>query len=157
MLFLAPLMRIVLQKVSQASVEVDGKPVAQIGPGYVLLIGILKGDTQEYGAWLAKKIASLRLFPREDGKINDRNILEAEGSVLSISQFTLAGEVSKGNRPDYTTAEEPGKARALYESFCQELRSAGIKNVATGIFGATMRVNLLNDGPVTLVLDRASQ
>lgn len=146
-------MRILLQKVTQASVSVDGKPVGEIGRGYLLFLGILKDDTDAQADWLSEKILGLRLFEGEDGKINDRSIADINGEVLIVSQFTLAGDVSKGNRPDYTEAAERGEAQRLYGYFIDRMRQAGL-SVATGEFGAMMEVSLMNDGPVTLVIDR---
>lgn len=156
------IMRIVLQKVSSASVSVDGKMIGAIEAGYVLFVGVLKGDTAEQADRLAEKIVKLRLFDGEIGaaeeltptrKINDRSLLDVHGGALVISQFTLAGETKKGNRPDYTAAESPAEANELYERFIETLRRAGVEKVETGSFGAHMDVSLVNDGPVTLLLD----
>jgi D-tyrosyl-tRNA(Tyr) deacylase len=158
-------MRLLLQKVSQASVSVDGQDIASIGKGYLLFLGIMNGDTREQAEWLCKKVAKLRLWDSSDGPpdlsgivragtINDRSLLEVGGSVLVVSQFTLAGSTEKGNRPDYTSAARPEIAEPLYETFVASLRLAGIKDVRTGRFGAMMEVALINDGPVTLMLER---
>jgi D-aminoacyl-tRNA deacylase len=147
-------MRIVLQRVTSASVSVDKETVGSINRGFMLLLGVMEGDTEEQAMWLAEKITKLRLFDGEDGKINDRSILDIGGEILVISQFTLAGRTEKGNRPDYTKAAKPEAAEPLYEKFIDILRSLGIKNVAGGRFGAHMAVNLTNDGPVTLVLEK---
>lgn len=147
-------MRLLLQRVSQASVSVDGKVIGQIGRGYLLFLGVMKGDTEAQALWLSEKVSKLRLFDGDDGTINDRSVVDIAGEVLVVSQFTLAGRTEKGNRPDYTRAEEPGRARELYEFFVERLRALGIKNVATGEFGACMQVSLINDGPVTLLLER---
>lgn len=149
-----PAMRALLQKVTSASVSVEGRAVGSIGQGYLLFLGVMKGDTEGQGQWLAEKISKLRLFDGEDGKINDRSIIDAGGSALVISQFTLAGTADKGNRPDYTGAEAPDRAKMLYERFVVALREAGIAQVETGEFGAHMHVSLINDGPVTLILER---
>jgi D-aminoacyl-tRNA deacylase len=146
-------MRIILQRVSSASVSVDGAVIGSIGRGYLLFLGVMKGDTEVKGRWLAEKISKLRLFDAEDGKINDRSIVDIAGSALVVSQFTLAGTADKGNRPDYTGAETPDVARILYEQFVRALREAGVARVETGEFGAHMHVTLVNDGPVTLLLD----
>jgi D-aminoacyl-tRNA deacylase len=147
-----PDMRALLQKVSSASVSVDGEVIGSIGHGYLLFIGVLKGDTEKEADALAAKIVKLRLFDNTDGKINDLSLLDAAGEVLVVSQFTLAGSTEKGNRPDYTGAAAPDVARILYERFIAALRDAGVKSVETGEFGAHMQVSLVNDGPVTLVL-----
>ncbi len=147
-------MRILLQRVQEASVTAEGETVGSIGRGYLLFVGILDGDTDEQGAWLAQKIAKLRLFDGSDGTINDRSLLDIGGGALVISQFTLAGRTDKGNRPDYTRAAPPEYAKTLYESFVAHLRAQGIGNVDTGRFGAHMQVQLVNDGPVTLLLER---
>lgn len=147
-------MRIVLQKVVSASVSVDDSVIGSVGPGYVLLLGVMKGDTQTQARELAEKVTKLRLFEGEDGKINDRSILDVDGAILVVSQFTLAGRTEKGNRPDYTQAMEPQKANELYERFIGMLKELGVQTVASGSFGAYMQVELVNDGPVTLLLER---
>lgn len=146
-------MRILLQRVSSASVTIEGRVVGSIGRGYLLFLGVVKGDTEEQGKKLAEKISTLRLFDGPEGKINDLNVEEIGGSVLVVSQFTLAGNTEKGNRPDYTGAEAPDMARILYDRFIGALREAGIRHVETGEFGAHMQVSLVNDGPVTLLLE----
>lgn len=147
-------MRVLLQKVASASVSVDGAVIASIGRGYLLFLGVMKGDTDEQCDWLAKKVSAVRLFDGEDGTINDRSLLDGAGSVLVVSQFTLAGRTEKGNRPDYTGAEVPDMARILYIRFIEELRAVGVAHVEAGTFGAHMQVTLVNDGPVTLLLER---
>lgn len=149
-------MRILLQKVSRASVSVEDEVLGSIGKGYVLLVGIMDGDIPKETEDMVKKIAKLRLFEGPDGKINDLNILEVGGEVLVVSQFTLAGKTEKGNRPDYTAAAKPDSAIPLYERFVSGLLEVGIRNVQTGRFGAHMDVELVNDGPVTLMLESAS-
>jgi D-aminoacyl-tRNA deacylase len=146
-------MRILLQKVSSASVSVDGTVIGAIQQGYLLFVGVMKGDTKEMGQRLAEKISKLRLFDGEGQKINDRSLIDVGGSVLVISQFTLAGRTDKGNRPDYTGAEAPDMARILYEHFMESMRAVGVKEVESGEFGAHMEVSLVNDGPVTLLLE----
>lgn len=146
-------MRILLQKVTAASVSVDGKTIGEIGRGYLLFLGILQNDNEAQADWLAEKVLGLRLFDGENGKINDRSIKDIGGDILIVSQFTLAGDVSKGNRPDYTAAAERSEAKRLYDYAVDRLKQSGLK-VVTGEFGADMRVSLVNDGPVTLVLDR---
>jgi D-tyrosyl-tRNA(Tyr) deacylase len=148
-------MRVVLQRVTRASVRVDEQIVGAIGRGVVLLVGITHTDTREQADWLAKKIAGLRIFPALDGPSGfDRSLLDlgAEGGVLCISQFTLYGETKKGRRPDFVQAAKPEVAAPLIEYFVAQLRQQGLR-VETGVFGADMQVDLVNDGPVTLALD----
>lgn len=147
-------MRIILQKVTDASVSVDEETVGSIGSGYLLFLGILQGDTSAQAELLAEKIVKLRLFDGADGKINDRSILDVKGEILVVSQFTLAGRTEKGNRPDYTQAASPDDAEKLYEYFIRKLKELGVETVASGAFGAYMDVALRNDGPVTLILER---
>lgn len=145
-------MRIVLQRCSKAEVAVAGQVVGRLlGPGFVLLVGIAKTDTDEDGAYLAEKIRGLRVFADGDGKMN-HSIVDVGGGVLSISQFTLYGDVRKGRRPNYLDAAPPNLAQPLYEAFNAALRARGL-HVQTGIFGAMMEVTLSNDGPVTILLD----
>jgi D-aminoacyl-tRNA deacylase len=148
--------RIVLQKVSSAAVSVDESVIGSIGEGYLLFLGVMEGDTDEQAQQLAEKIIKLRLFDGEDGKINDKSILDIGGGILVISQFTLAGKTEKGSRPDYTAAMEPAEAKRLYERFIDILSELGVQTVASGSFGAHMDVELVNDGPVTLILEKAS-
>lgn len=145
-------MRVVLQRVSQASVTVDGEVVGRIGCGYCLLVGFTHADGEAEVSWMAEKIAGLRLFPDDEGKMN-RDLREAGGAFLVVSQFTLYGDVVKGRRPSFNDAARPEQAIPLYESFCSRLAALGFE-VETGRFGATMDVGISNDGPVTLVLDR---
>jgi D-aminoacyl-tRNA deacylase len=147
-------MRALLQRVTSASVSVGGSVAGSIGQGYLLFLGVMKGDTQSQALALADKISKLRLFDGHDGKINDRSLIDIAGSALVVSQFTLAGQTDKGNRPDYTGAEAPDMARILYTQFADALREAGVAHVETGVFGADMQVALVNDGPVTLLLER---
>lgn len=149
-------MRIVLQRVANASVTVDGKTVGSIGCGYLILLCAMQGDTEAEADWLTEKVSGLRLFDGPDGKINDQSVLDIGGEALVVSQFTLAGDVRKGRRPDYTQAASPAEGERLYTYFVQKLRSLGISRVETGIFGSHMQVALTNDGPVTLLLERAS-
>lgn len=144
-------MKVVLQRSKKASVTVDGQITGAIDSGYVLLVGITHSDTQADAAYAAKKIAGLRLFEDEDGKMN-RSIEEAGGSVLSISQFTLYGDVKKGRRPSFVEAARPEQAEPLWLKFNEELISHGLQ-VETGVFGAMMDVQLVNDGPVTIIVD----
>ncbi|MFC4711902.1 D-aminoacyl-tRNA deacylase [Planococcus dechangensis] len=144
-------MKVVLQRSKKASVSVDGEITGAIDSGYVLLVGITHNDTEADAVYAAKKIAGLRLFEDEDGKMN-RSIDETEGGVLSISQFTLYGDVKKGRRPSFVAAARPDQAEPLWLKFNDELRSHGL-TVETGVFGAMMDVQLVNDGPVTIVIE----
>lgn len=150
-------MKIVLQKVSSASVSVERELVGAIDSGYLLLVGVQAGDTEKEATWLAQKIANVRLFPGENGKINDQNIIQVGGGVLVVSQFTLLGSLKGGNRPEYTAAATPAEAAALIEFFAERLASEGVPLVERGRFGAHMTVTLVNDGPVTLLLERAPE
>jgi len=144
-------MKVVLQRSKAASVTVDGTVTGAIDHGYVLLVGITHEDTQEEVAYLAKKVANLRLWEDADGKMN-HSILEHGGAILSVSQFTLYGDAKKGNRPSFINAARPEAAEPLWEAFNQALREQGL-HVETGIFGAMMDVALINDGPVTILLE----
>lgn len=144
-------MRVILQRSKQASVTVDGERVGAIDSGFVLLVGITHGDTEQDAAYVAKKIAGLRLFEDGAGKMN-LSIEEAGGSILSISQFTLYGDVRKGRRPSFTEAARPEAAEPLWLKFNEELRACGLI-VETGVFGAMMDVELINDGPVTMIVE----
>jgi D-aminoacyl-tRNA deacylase len=144
-------LRAVVQRVSQASVTVGGEVVSQIGPGSLVLLGVAAGDTPVASERLAGKVARLRIFENEDGRF-DRSLLEVWGEALVVSQFTLLADTRKGNRPSFTTAAGPDLAEPLYERFCSALEGAGVR-VARGVFGARMEVSLVNDGPVTIVLD----
>jgi D-tyrosyl-tRNA(Tyr) deacylase len=145
-------MKAVIQRVLESSVAVDGKVVGQSGKGYMILLGVMKGDTEKHADLLARKVSSLRVFEDENGKMN-LSILDVDGEILAISQFTLCADCKKGNRPSFTPSEEPEKANALYEVFCAKLREYGVKRVDKGIFGADMKVSLVNDGPVTICFD----
>ena len=144
-------MKVVIQRSKQASVTVDGNVTGAIDKGYVLLVGITHTDTAEDIAYCAKKVAELRLFEDEDGKMN-RSILEVGGDILSVSQFTLYGETKKGRRPSFTGAARPEQAKPMWDAFNELLRQFGLR-VETGIFGAMMDVALINDGPVTIIID----
>ncbi|WP_305041829.1 D-aminoacyl-tRNA deacylase [Geoalkalibacter sp.] len=144
-------MRAVVQRVAEARVEVDGQVVGAIGRGLLVLLGVGEGDGAEDLAYLADKIAGLRIFEDEQGKMN-LSVTEVGGAVLVVSQFTLYGDCRKGRRPSFTPAAAPETANRLYEEFVARLRIAGLE-VATGVFQAHMGVHLLNDGPVTLLLD----
>lgn len=144
-------MKVLLQRVTQAKVEVAQKVTGQIDQGLLLFVGFADGDTAEQVAALAKKVVHLRVFADEAQKMN-LSLLDIGGSVLSISQFTLYGDCRKGRRPNFTQAAKPDKAQELYEAFNQQLGMYGVE-VATGIFGADMQVSLNNDGPVTFLLE----
>jgi D-tyrosyl-tRNA(Tyr) deacylase len=144
-------MRAVIQRVSRAEVRVEGDVTGSIGKGYLILLGVEDGDDPGDLAYLRDKILQVRIWPDEAGKMN-RNLLEANGAALVVSQFTLLGDCRKGRRPSFDRAAAPAQARALYEQMIEALRAAGL-TVASGIFGADMKVELVNDGPVTLLLD----
>ncbi|MCS7255736.1 MAG: D-aminoacyl-tRNA deacylase [Thermomicrobium sp.] len=146
-------MRVLLQRVSRASVTVDGQVVGAIGPGLLLLVGVRRGDDQATAEWMAQKVANLRIFEDEAGKMN-RSVLEVGGSALVVSQFTLYADVRKGRRPSFIEAAPPEEARPLVDAFAAALRRLGLP-VETGVFGAHMDVELVNDGPVTIWLDSA--
>lgn len=144
-------MRIVVQRVKEASVTVDGHMLNQIGKGYLLLVGLKKGDTDDDLRYMAQKIRKLRIFSDNEGKMN-LNILQVDGEVLSISQFTLYGDVKKQNRPGFTEALPYEKAQMMYQQFNQYLKAEGLI-VKDGKFGGDMSISLINDGPVTLILN----
>jgi D-tyrosyl-tRNA(Tyr) deacylase len=145
-------MKVVLQRVSRASVSVDGAIVGSIGVGYAVLVGFTHGDGVAQVQWMADKVVGLRLFQDDEGKMN-LDLAEVGGSILVVSQFTLYGNARKGRRPSFIDAAAPDEATALYEQFVDALRASGV-HVETGSFGAMMDVELVNDGPVTLILDR---
>lgn len=147
-------MRVLLQRVSRGSVTVDRATIGEIEAGYVLLTGITEGDSEALVVKMAAKVAALRLFPNEEGKF-DRSLRDVGGGALVISQFTLYGEMRKGRRPSFSRAAAPALAEPLVARFAQALREAGVERVETGEFGASMQVDLCNDGPVTLMLDSA--
>ena len=144
-------MRAVVQRVSRASVSVDGAIVGATGPGLLVLLGVALRDGDAEVAWMAEKVATLRIFADHDGKMN-RSVLDVGGGALVVSQFTLYGDVRKGRRPSFVQAAPPGTAEPLYGRFCAALAGLGVA-VARGVFGADMAVHLVNDGPVTLVID----
>ena len=144
-------MRLVIQRVLESSVAVDGKIVGQIGKGFMVLCGVEDGDTQADLRYCIDKTANLRIFEDDAGKMN-RSILDIGGEILAVSQFTLHGDARHGRRPSFSTAARPELAVPMYEGYCQGLRDLGIR-VETGIFQADMKVSLINDGPVTLLLD----
>ena len=144
-------MRVLLQRVTQASVAVADETIAEIGPGLLAFVGVFKGDTAEDAQRLATKGCELRIFGDDDGKMN-RSIIDAGGAILAVSQFTLAADCTRGRRPSFDPAAPPEEASALYESFCAMCREEGVE-VRQGTFAAHMRVALVNDGPVTILLD----
>jgi D-tyrosyl-tRNA(Tyr) deacylase len=145
-------MKILVQKVLSASVTVENKVVSQIGSGYLLFVGVEKGDNASQADYLAKKIANFRIFTDDNDKMN-LSIQDVGGEILAVSQFTLAADLSRGNRPGFDTAAAPQEAELLYEYFVQKLRENGLK-VQTGIFQADMKVALVNDGPCTFILQK---
>jgi D-tyrosyl-tRNA(Tyr) deacylase len=145
-------MRTVIQRVSQASVRVDGKTIGAIGQGVALLVGVTHGDTEEQAEWLARKVVSMRIFEDSEGKMN-ASLLDIDGAALVVSQFTLYADTRRGRRPGFTDAALPEVAEPLVEHFAQALRDHGVP-VDTGIFGANMLVEIHNDGPVTILLER---
>lgn len=145
-------MKAVIQRVLNASVTVDNQIVGSCNQGYMILFGAVEGDTTEDIDILAQKTVNLRIFCDENDKMN-KSILEIDGEILVISQFTLAADVKKGNRPSFIKALEPTLADKYYSIFCEKLKELGVKKVAKGIFGADMKVSLINDGPVTILYD----
>lgn len=145
-------MKAVIQRVSQAGVTIDHKKVAQIETGLMILLGIVEDDTQEDINWLSKKIANLRIFPDSGGVMN-KSILDVSGKAIVVSQFTLHASTKKGNRPSYIYAAKPDVAIPLYHSFIDSLEKELGDSVQTGEFGADMKVDLINDGPVTIIID----
>ncbi len=145
-------MKAVIQRVLKSSVSVDGRVVGSSDKGYMILVGVTKGDTEKHADLLAKKTAALRVFEDDAGKMN-LSVLDIGGDILAISQFTLCADCKKGNRPSFTPSEEPVRANELYELYCQKLSEYGVKRVEKGVFGADMKVELINDGPVTICFD----
>lgn len=148
-------MRAVIQRVSSASVTVDGNVVGQIGVGFLVLLGVRRGDTRDDAAYLARKIAKLRVFNDAAGKIN-LSLLEVDGAVLAVSQFTLYADTRGGNRPSFIEAAAPDDGKRLFETFCELLRDESIE-VQQGIFQTDMKVALVNDGPVTIIVDSSER
>ena len=142
-------MKAVIQRVVESSVSVDGKVVGSPGKGYMILVGVCKGDTEKHADLLARK---MRVFEDENGKMN-LSVLDIDGEILAISQFTLCADCKKGNRPSFTPSEEPARANELYALYCEKLKEYGVKSVEKGVFGADMKVSLINDGPVTICFD----
>lgn len=145
-------MKAVIQRVKHAQVSVDGETVGKVGEGYMILVGVQAGDTDADAEILARKTANLRVFTDEDDKMN-RSVLDVDGEILAISQFTLCADVKKGNRPSFIGAAEPCEADRLYNLYCDELLKNGVRKVEKGVFGAHMEVELLNNGPVTILYD----
>lgn len=145
-------MRIVIQRVSRASVSIDGSRRSGIGRGLMVLVGVENGDTEADARWLAAKTAALRIFPDEAGVMN-RSVVDCDGQILAVSQFTLTASTRKGNRPSYIRAAGHDLAVPLYELYCAELEQHTGQPTARGVFGADMQVELINDGPVTIIID----
>lgn len=144
-------MRVVLQRVKHAQVDIEGKTVGRIEQGLLLLVGIKTGDTEDDIQYAADKISGLRIFEDNGGKMN-RSVIDADGAILSVSQFTLYGDTSKGRRPSFIEAARPEIAEPLYQVFNEKLRAHGL-HVETGVFGADMAVSLVNEGPVTIIVE----
>ena len=145
-------MKAVIQRVSKASVTVDGEIISEIGKGYLILLGVMDDDNESDAEVIARKTSTLRVFEDEDGKMN-LDVQKVEGEILAVSQFTLCADVKKGNRPSFAHSAHPDRANELYEYFCDKLLENGVKSVKKGVFGADMKVELLNDGPVTILYD----
>jgi D-tyrosyl-tRNA(Tyr) deacylase len=145
--------RVVLQRVKDASVTVGGERVSEIGAGLLLLVGVAVGDGEAEADWLAQKISGLRIFNDGDAKVN-LSVRDVEGEILAVSQFTLLADTRKGKRPSFVGAAPPQEAERLFDYFCERLREVGAGPVKTGVFGAMMDVTLVNDGPVTIILER---
>lgn len=144
-------MKALVQRVSSSTVSVNGKVCGTIGRGLLVFLGVMKGDTDRDIDYLSRKVAGLRVFPDGDGKMN-LSVLDIEGQILTVSQFTLSANMKKGNRPSFDRAEEPDRANRMYELFMERLSGAGIK-AERGVFGEHMDVSLVNDGPVTIMID----
>ena len=145
-------MKAVCQRVISAELKVDGKLISKIGKGLVVFFGVGKGDTEEQTDWIVKRISALRVFEDENGKMN-KSVKDVNGEILFVSQFTLFGDVSGGNRPSFTTAEEPQKAEAMYMYAYDKIKENGIP-VRPGVFGADMKISQINDGPVTIIIEK---
>jgi D-tyrosyl-tRNA(Tyr) deacylase len=145
--------RVILQRVKNASVTVSGERISEIGEGLLLLVGVAKDDGEREASWIAEKVAGLRIFNDEVGKMN-LGVRDVGGEILAVSQFTLLADTRKGKRPSFIKAALPEEAEPLFDYFCERLREAGVASVKTGSFGAMMDVALVNDGPVTIVLER---
>ena len=145
-------MLLVISRVKNAYVEVAEKRVSDIGAGLLILAGVIEGDTKEDAEWLARKVAAMRIFEDDEGKMN-RSVLDTNGAILVVSNFTLAADCRRGNRPSFSAAMEPVGANDMYLYFCEKLREEGVRDVQTGVFRADMQVGSIGDGPVTIVLD----
>lgn len=145
-------MKAVIQRVLKAKVTVDGETTGEISQGFLVLLGVQEGDTEQEMKLLAKKTAGIRIFTDENDKMN-LSLDQIDGEVLVVSQFTLCADTSHGRRPSFISSAKPEVANDLYIKYCEELRTLGVKKVATGIFGADMKVELINDGPVTIIMD----
>ena len=145
-------MKAVIQRVNKSSVSVDGEIKGSVGKGFNILLGVMNGDTESQAELLAAKVSKLRVFEDEAGKMN-KSILDIDGEILVVSQFTLCADIKKGNRPSFTDSAHPEEAKRLYEYFCSKLLENGILKVETGVFAAEMKVEIDNDGPVTIVMD----
>ncbi len=145
-------MKAVIQRISKASVTVENQLISKIDKGYLILLGVMDDDTKEDAEILAKKVSTLRVFEDGDGKMN-LDIQNIDGEILAVSQFTLCADVKKGNRPSFSHSAEPNFANEMYDYFCDKLLENGVKDVKKGVFGADMKVELLNDGPVTILYD----
>ena len=145
-------MRVVIQRVKNASVSVEGKQISSIEKGFLILVGIEDVDTKEDVEWLTQKIVNLLVFDDENGIMN-KSVVDVDGEILVVSQFTLFASTKKGNRPSYIRASKPDFAVPMYQQFCKKLTQLFGKEIKTGIFGADMKVSLVNDGPVTIILD----
>jgi len=145
-------MKAVIQRVTKAKVTVDGEITGQIGTGFLVLLGVMQEDTEKEMALLAKKVSEIRIFTDENDKMN-LSLSQVDGEVLVVSQFTLCADIAKGRRPSFTPSAPAEKANRLYEAFCAELLRLGVRKVEKGVFGADMKVELLNDGPVTIIMN----
>ena len=145
-------MRAIIQRVLESSVKIDGEIVSKIGPGLLILLGVEEGDTEEDVAWLSGKVARMRIFSDDDGKMN-RSVTEAAGEIIVVSQFTLHASTKKGNRPSFLRSAAPAVSEPLYGQFCVALERESGLPVGRGVFGADMQVALVNDGPVTIIID----
>lgn len=145
-------MRAVIQRVNKSSVSVDGEIKGSVGKGFNVLLGVMDGDTESQAELLAGKVARLRVFEDENEKMN-KSVLDIDGEILVISQFTLCADIKKGNRPSFTDSAPPAEANRLYEYFCSKLLENGVRKVEKGVFAADMKVEIENDGPVTIVMD----
>ena len=145
-------MRAVIQRVNKSSVSVDGEIKGSVGKGFNVLLGVMDGDTESQAELLAGKVARLRVFEDENEKMN-KSVTDIDGEILVISQFTLCADIKKGNRPSFTDSAPPAEANRLYEYFCEKLLENGVRKVEKGVFAADMKVEIENDGPVTIVMD----